>query len=482
MSFRKPRNGTRSDDTFYAHLFSNATNKSENNTTTKFTNVLAKSIYLDPKHNWHVALVSLLSSNRFTTRFPKKIVFSAYNLDEGQHQYSTLSQISVRCSIASHPFDGTKIISCHSRNPYNPDKRVHFYEPDNLLYFKVDSTVIEDIEITLLDQNLNQLSLARGLATSCTLKFKRMSDEDIIPLLVNSHGIGSEPGNKSNKFVCTFPNYFNNYSTLKWQICIHSVTYRPEFILIPSHVVNNCFFSLFEYPEGFGPNDIFGLADIPYESTENRLYVTDELISTWTSESDVRKFIQSVLRNELKSEKGRPLKDFVQFERVLYSGPDPVYKKPITMKLIQPCLFFMPKFFANICGFRNDMVHNAPNEYQSAHLYKSVPERPVRIRARARLDVFHYVPHSISILTDCIEASIMGNVFSTVIKTFPIMRTYDGGTQSETVESKNLEWHTLNTRELRSMSFQLMDHSGHLIEFVNNNQNIHLNLMVKKYS
>lgn len=489
MSFKKPRNGTRSDDIFYAHLFSNATNENSDNTTTRFTNTLGKTVYLDPQENWHVALVSILCSNKFTTKLRKKIVFSSYALDEGQFQYSSLTQISVRCSLISHPFDGSGIFSVHSRNPFNrDDKRVHFYEPHNLIYFKVNSSIINDIEITLLDSNLKQLSLARGLATSCTLKFMKMSDEDIVPLFVNSHAVGSESNNKSNHFITHFPNYFNNYSTMKWMICIHSISYRPEFVLIPSHIVKNCFFSLFEWPdssfdgEQLTSNDLFDDADIPYETTENRLYITDQLISTWSNETDLRKFINGELLTDLKSEKGNPLSDFVEFERLLYTGLNPIYNKPITMKLIKPCLFFMPEFFANICGFRNGPKHEAPPEYQSAILYKCLPNRPKRIRARARIDVYHYVPHSISILTDCIEASIMGNVFTTIIKTFPIMRTYDGKTQSETIESKNLEWHTLNTRELRSMSFQLLDHSGHLIEFVNNNQNIHLSMMVKKFS
>ena len=484
MSFRKPRTGSKSGDTFYATLFSNATNKNSDNSTTKFTNNIARSIYLDPQDNWYFALVSLLCSNKFTTKYPK-LVFSSYKLNEGEHNYNSLSQILVKCSLVSHPISGSGVISVHSRNPYNSvSNRVHYFEPQNLIYFKVNSSVIDDIEITLLDENHKQLSLARGLATSCTLKFMRMTDDNIVPLMINSHGPGSEPGNRSNNWINTLPSFFNNYSSMKWQICVSSVTYRPEFVLIPSHIVNNCFFALFEWPEGFSFNDIFATVneEIPYETTHNRFYITEEVISKWSSEIDVRKFIQNVLRNELKSENGNPLKEFVEFERLIDRGDGAVYKKPITMKLIKPCLFFIPDFFANIMGFRNLPSHNAPTEYQSAALYKSAPERPKRIRARARMDVFQLIPHSISILVDFIEASIMGNAYSTVIKTFPILRTYGGGIQSETVESRNLEWHTLNTRELRTMSFKLLDHAGNPIEFVNNNQNIHISMLVKMYN
>ena len=345
------------------------------------------------------------------------------------------------------------------------------------------------------NSDLKRLSLARGLATSCVLKFKRMNDE-IVPLFINSHGVGSRPGNKSNNFVCNIPPFFDNYSAFKWEICLQSVTYVPDFVLFPSHIVQNSFFALYEWTRLEG-NELMETDSIESRTemeteTEafengNKLFLTNEMVSEWTSELDVRKWIFMYLLNELKTPKGKPLSEFVKFERLIKENETEDLNKPIIMNMLRGCHLYMPLWFAHVCGFRNVATpHDSlgvlfPPEYASTAVFRCHPDRPIKKRANVRMDVFQLIPHSISIKTSIVDPSLVGESYSNYIKTFPIIKTYGGTVQSETVESKNLEWHTIRSREVREIDFTLLDHAGNEIEFVNNRQNIHFSMLVKKY-
>lgn len=507
MPYKKKVGERGSMDVFYVTLFSNATNKNGQNSTTKFVNSLAKSIYLDPSHNWHFGLQSILCSNRFNAKVNSPVFGKK---KEAVYSYSApLSQIFVKCGIQSHPYDPSQIISAHSRNPYRRyNNRVHFYEPENILYFKINSDTIQDIEVTLQDSNLKQLSLARGLATSCVLKFKRMHDE-IVPLFINSHGVGAQAGNKSSNFVCNIPPFFDNYSAFKWEVCLQSVTYVPDFILFPSHIVQNSFFALYEWTklddneldynnddngdggdggDGGEEGELMETDSFETEAfdSESKLFLTNEMVSEWSSELDVRKWIFLYLMKELKTPKGKPLSEFVKFERLIREDADEKLNRPIIMNMIRGCHLYMPLWFAHVCGFRNvETPENSPTpfppEYASTAVFRCLPDRPIRKRANARMDVFQLIPHSISIKTSIVDPSLVGESYSNYIKTFPVIKTYGEAVQSETVESKNLEWHTVRTREVRSIDFTLLDHAGNEIEFANNNQNIHFSMLVKKY-
>ena len=103
MSYKKKVGERGPMDVFYVTLFSNATNKNAGNSTTKFTNSLAKSIYLDPSHNWHFGLQSILCSNRFNTKL-NRLVFAKKSGEEGKVEqaevnYSALSQLFVKWLI-----------------------------------------------------------------------------------------------------------------------------------------------------------------------------------------------------------------------------------------------------------------------------------------------------------------------------------------------------------------------------------------------
>ena len=133
---------------------------------------------------------------------------------------------------------------------------------------------------------------------------------------------------------------------------------------------------------------------------------------------------------------------------------------------------YIPSFFATLNGMVN--FYTIDNGRTAVF----VGETNEVFFSDKHFDINSLVPHSMSIYCDFIEPTFVGNMQARILKTFPLRKVTEIS-ESLTLEPKHLEFHDLNTRELRSMNFALFDHAGNPLKFKDNKQNIILGLLMK---
>ena len=461
-----------SQDFFFVQLFSNSTSKNVDNSTSNFTNTLAKTIHLPKNENWHMALNFILCSNKFNVKTEGEEGTFEYTADKDDYN---LSQIYIKCKQIQQLHDGRQLLSCHSRKPYNSkDNRIHYYEPSNLLYFPVNVQELTDISISLHKSNLEPLFLRRSQPTTLSLKFMRMT-ERIIPIYVSSRGKGAEEENRASKFTVSIPPYYNNYSSFVWQIALASITYIADFRVFPSHYSNNAYFQILYYPE----DDEIRLNSVEFEiQVQESIVVLDRpTIDNWRSEQDIRRYLHNLME-ELKFPDGQPMSSAVRFTNLFKEeeeGETVTYTGPISLTFIRICQFLMPAWLADILGFRKfrRTMENTSN------IAIFAPQEPTIIFAKEKMDAFRLIPNSMNIICDAIQPLLTGGIESKVLKTIPVKHTFNKQQPSETFEPKNWQYHNLISREISSFSFYLVDIAGNEIEFANENQDIIIGLVLK---
>lgn len=178
---------------------------------------------------------------------------------------------------------------------------------------------------------------------------------------------------------------------------------------------------------------------------------------------------------------------FPQFyRRVDKSHPD--YGKPLfqltftdikkTRALLRfyfKSILYLPIYFAHILGFRDyaTTTDNTLAVFAGNAGDVMVGRREINLRALQ--------PQTLSLMCDFIEPAFVSGVMSPVIKTLPVTLSSKAELNSTTFSPHALEFHNLNTRELRELHFRLTDSSGQLIDFVNLKQNIAIGLVIKTY-
>lgn len=456
---------------FFVQLFSNSTEKNVENTTAKFTNTLAKAISLPKREHWHVGLNFLLCSNKFDVRTHGE------DFDFAPDEANNLSQIFVRCEQVSQIHDGRKLISCHSRVPYDRERnRIHYFEASNVLYFPVNVTELTDLTISLHKSNLEPLFMRLSQPTTVSLHFKKMS-ERLIPIYASSKGKGAQEGNKASKFTVDIPPYYNNYGANFWQIALHSISYVADFKIFPSHYSKNAYFRISAY----APNEQ-GVDEVQINALENRIQVVESdvilekgTIDSWRCERDIRRYLHELM--EILSfpdgEKMSSSLTFGNLYREESEGEVVTYTGPISLTFTRPCQFRMPAWLANILGFRQYELADNGTMAEFASRNAKV------VFAKTKMDGYHLIPNSISVLCDFIQPLLVGGIESRVLRTIPVRHKFNEERPSETFEPKNWQFHNLASREVSSLSFFLVDIAGNEIEFANEDQDIIIGLVLK---
>ena len=467
-------------DFFYVDIFSNTTNRDIVNTTVSFTNTLARPLYLKREDNWELGLHRIICSNKFFVKSATgKEEDALFYVQEEVEKDSELSQVYVKCHQVGQFFDGRKLISCHSRRPFDSEtNRVHTYEPKNVLFFPVNSTVINELSISLHTSTLKPLFLRRGQVTAVTLKFQKSAmKENLIPIFISSAGQWSQPGSTASHFTCQIPPMFVNTGQFKWQLGLNSCTYVSDFRLFPKRftAISDFFIQRNITAENLPVAELSAQG----QGDSYKVSIPQADIDSWSTEKHIRSYLKNFILNVVKDYDGRS-NDMVKIgnlykPREEQENPDFKYTRPIYLSFARPCEFFCPTWILSILGFREGQYKTVRNGTMG---YFSVSKRQ-NIFARTLMDAYALVPNSISIYTDVIEQKLMGSVQTSVIKTMPVKHKFGKSRPSTTYEATNIEYYNMATRDLSSMSFRLMDHSGHEIEFQNPNQNVTLSLILK---
>ena len=477
---------TSGSDFFFVDIFSNSNSK-DKNSTVSFVNTLAHPLHLNTEDNWVVGLHKIICNNKFYVRASDdKLYYSQEQVEKA----SQLSQIYIRCKQIQQSFDGRQLLSCHSRTPYDKEtNRIHSFEPKNILFFPLATSVINEIEIDLLNPNLEPLFLRPGQATSVTLKFQKAKmRESLVPIFVSSKGKFSLEGNTPTNFTCEIPAMFSNNTQYKWQIGLNSITYISDFRLFPRRWTSNSYFFIAEKTPF---SNVSGLVsdielredDLMYGESGEEAYnkyrtsIPQTDIDQWSTEKEVRAYLHNFLLESIRDYQGLR-NTYVAFKNLYNKAeeeadPNYVYKGPVRMSIVAPCVFSCPSWIMELLGFRGYKT------VRNGHTAIFDVKRPVSITARTEVDVYALAPHSISIYADFIEQKLMANIQTSVLKTIPVKHRFGKKRPSETYESTNIEYYNLATRDLTRMSFRLIDASGHEVEFANTTQNVTLSLILR---
>lgn len=475
--------GSQSSDFFFVTLFSNSSLFHPSNTPSNFTNKLFKSIELPKRAGWQVALFSLHCNNQFNNATK---VYS-----DGRRRM--LSQIHVRCPQVSIPYDWRNLISCHSRRPFDAGaRRVHSYEPTHLQFFTLQGETLTELGIELLDSDLRPLKYRRSQPTVCTLIFRKTMTLQYMPLWIHSRNPEKSENTASN-FRTSLPPLFNNNTEFHWQIALTSITFTPTFLTVPNSMMRH------------KPGLVIALVDLDDPDSPAHLDMQEHNLTLPSTN-----YISAGTRGNLwpsppPSQDGEPhyrLQDdswkWLEDESMLVGGIELLLKMPkfrpansLERPIVElrnqnksgtrkqlifhsEAIFYLPIFLAEMLGFR---------EYATTRdsaLAVFAGRQGDTFLSRQQVDTNALAPQTMSVVCDFIQPAFVGGVQSPVLKTVPVKFLESGARDSSlTYEPKNLEYHTINSRQLGDLHFQLFDSAGSEIQFKDYAQNVILGLTIK---
>lgn len=99
-------------------------------------------------------------------------------------------------------------------------------------------------------------------------------------------------------------------------------------------------------------------------------------------------------------------------------------------------------------------------------------EKNSRILGRAFVNLNHFKPQYLMIYCDIIKNSIIGNEYSNLLRIVPIDQ--NNKRSHQTVDFKNITFHEIANYLVNRIKIEIRDHSGNIVNFENNNINLHL--------
>lgn len=481
---------------FYVTLYSNAFAGFPDNTPGNFGNQLAESISLPRAAGWQVALHSLTCSNLF-----KNDVIRRRQSGARAAPTHNLSQIIVHCPDLGVSYDTRRLLSCHSRRPYDEfNVRVHRYEPKTLLFFPLNVDRITSLRIQLLNGGMQPLEFRRTQPTVCVLQFKKVIPEMYLPIWAHSAGVGAAKveGNRASDFRVQLPPSFVNSSDQKWEIALTSFSFIPNFDTVPSHLQHSTDSNIFHAIDLSDDTNVF-----LNEIQQQNLHIPSEY-GTWdmASPSGQANWPRPTLTHEpvtLKADRWRKIVTKFNLVYTLQSlfetfhifktnidladpkSGDPLFllnfigknKKRVALRFKVRSVLYMPVYVAYCLGFRG---HATTSDGTLAVFAGDTGDTIV---ARRNVDVKALTPHSLSLWCDFIEPTFVGGVRSPILKTFAVTRRESVSVSSVTYEPKNLEFHPLNTRELHGLHIRVISADGNEVDFFDPYQNVIVGLVLK---
>ena len=140
-------------------------------------------------------------------------------------------------------------------------------------------------------------------------------------------------------------------------------------------------------------------------------------------------------------------------------------------------IVYMPALVAHLLGFRRNFALTPDGSTAMFFGYAKTV-----FRSQVAVDLNAGIPHSMNLLCDVVESSLVGNVYSPLLKIIPIpnQNENDDPHRSITYEVQQTpEWHRIVNNDLNEVGFKLLDSTGNPIDFVNARQNIIISLLVR---
>lgn len=468
-------------DEFYVTLHSSSYGSAHvDNTGCEFTCDLPQEIQLSPFDNYKVALVKLICD--------KPVIQYKRSFDGRDFCYVLLEELDpVHC-------DGFKAISGHRISSevtrykksygkdYSKSADIHVYEPKHLRFYSLQNSRITSFTVKLIDRHLRLLYRDKQATTITTvvLLIKKMTDYanvEHVPLTFNSMKSGAFPDNTPTNFRVEIPSRFTNNTGKPWYVALTSVTYSPEFTLLPSYLRNDqpviIRRNLGNVTNNIDYIQIRPMTDDLYEINEfnGDIYynIKVDQMPPFNDKFQLLQALKEQLQFTYPARNRRPdvsIKIYYDNE----GDEDPVYDQDASK--IKYKFYAGPNYEGSeiaICycfAVLLDMVKFDPTKHAN-----ELVEVPVNVEyVKPQTFDTWYHPRKLFLYANFVEPSINGAVFSPLLAVVPVQGVGSGavrGTRSHytTYEATQLTYHKLSENNLTQCHIEVRDEWGEYIRF-----------------
>ena len=311
----------------------------------------------------------------------------------------------------------------------------YFHEIERVSYVPLLINDISQIKITLVDQNDKKLQLLKGHATIIKLKFKRNKMAiDNFYVRVTSKPSFIYPNNTTSVFSIQLPS--TKVLDDNYKVSLNSINIPNKFT---TFICKDERLRSFVYKTGTAPS-------IPLIFSQNVCYTPNSIVA------EINAFLSTHNKGEAKIDHLGRLVINTKEECVLAIGFD----------------------VANVLGYQTGLISPKSVAYDNKYMFiKSFSENPPNVIVfESPINVNYYRPNYFVVYSNIVQPSIIGNMFSPILKIVPIV---DAKEAYKLHDFKIREFYNIPNSDVNEIKMEIRTHDGELVNFVSD-QHIVMNL------
>ena len=310
-----------------------------------------------------------------------------------------------------------------SSNYLGPKSKSFYYEVTGREYYDLQTTRLTELDISLLDENNNTLSLTANQPTIIKLKFNQMESNDGFIVRFSSKISSSYPNNTPS---INYPVDLDEHS--RWNVALTSIHFPSKINIVI-------------------PDDLYVIIDNPSEAFSTKVNILRDTIysntTLVTALTDILEHLGIGVR--LNEEKN------VQFKG-----------------LSDPYIPYQLTFSENLTSLLGGTISNDKEETFTVPTTVITPfYDTIRVES--------FIPHSFFLYTDIIHPIVVASKYVQILKLIPVIpnvTTY--------YESQHLDFVPLINNRLAHTHFEIRLASGELINFHENDKCVELCLLFRR--
>lgn len=306
----------------------------------------------------------------------------------------------------------------------------YYHDIERVSYFPLLFNDIGEIKIKLVDENDKLLQLVKGHASIIKLRFRKnnkMTKNFYVRLTSKPSDIF--PGNLVTKFSVQLPS--TQILDENWKVSLNSINIPNKFTTFLS---NHSDLRSFVYKTGTAP-----------------------------SIKHVFKTTECYTQNSLLAE----LNVFLVTNNIGDAKMDSLGRLVINV-LDTSCTLGVGLDAAKVLGYETGLIPK-----NSRHMFiKPLPDNPNTITFESPINVYYFRPNYFIVYSNIVQPSIIGNIFSPIMKIVPILDEHDA---FKLHDFKVREFYNIPTSEISEIKIELRTHDGEFVNFIDG-QHVVMNL------
>jgi hypothetical protein len=361
------------------------------------------------------------------------------NCNFAQRSYPNLVKIvcdQIEPQVLNSTFSKDLVCFCPD---FDKEEDYYFREFETKQYIPLSNSSITDFKIKLLDANNSQLQLVTGTPTILKIHMKKMpKNKESFNVRLTSTVSALFPNNENYKFKVKLPNTLS--LNKPWKVALTSINH-PNFFktFMPLENMRSISIKKISGPQIF--NLIFA----------NETYTQTSLIT------ELNNFFTTNLIGSVE-----------------------VVDNRVSLKFDQECYMVISNNVLRILGYTDtiDLSRNATvfPIIETNQVLRKIGEQFV-ITCSNVININYMKPNYIIAYTNFVNSTIIGGIYSKILRIIPIKHHEEGYVISE---FKHKEFLDLQNTEINEIEIELRSHDGEYIYF-GNDQNVILNLEFSNY-